>query len=64
MDPGEVDTEGCSPLVRWTLKEMQPGRVGGEGVEAWFSRGWRPSLEPPVASVVDSAAPRTVAGMQ
>lgn len=29
-DPGEVDTKGCSPLVRWTLKEMQPGR-GGRG---------------------------------
>lgn len=29
MDPGEVDTKGCSPLVRWTLKEMQPGRRAG-----------------------------------
>lgn len=64
MDPGEVDTKGCSPLVRWTLKEMQPGGEGGEGVEAWFSCGWRPRFEPPVSSVVDSAAPRTVAGMQ
>ena len=54
MQPiGEVDAEGNAA---WG--------GGGEGVEAWFSCGWRPRFEPPVSSVVDSAAPRTVAGMQ
>ena len=36
MDPGEVDTEGRSPLVRWTLKAMQPGRGGRPGCGGLF----------------------------